>query len=328
MIFHTDTLYDANFLTFTNSKGLSLTLCNVGASLYACKFNGRIMNMTPESKKAFIADKSHYYGQIIGPLAVRYRKGEYKAGNKTYRFTPNEKGNALHSSKNNYGFLPFTSNVKIESEYTKVVFTATSVMDKKEGEDVDIEITYTIYEYEDRFDLDFKLTPHADYVLNPTTHIYWNLGQIDVKPLILKMPSSYHLSYDKELLPKKRRVKVDEVYDFRQGKAVGANIKDEKLQAHKTHGYDHFFFLDEDKITLESPTVRLTVITTGEGLQFYTGNYPGENNKLYCMDGLCEMENSGLTFECMDDPRLYGQPVTLKGTAYTQHNEYRLEKLK
>lgn len=322
MLFKDEAVAKTHFLKFTNSKNLEVILCSTGASVYAIYYKGRIMTMTPRDKEAFIADHEHYYGQTIGPLPMRLEGGNYKVIEKDFHFPPNENGNALHSSLFNYGFLPFAAEVVLGAESTRVIFKAHSVVPPEAGVCAELEVVYTIYENEDRFDLDYSFVPESDYTLNPTNHIYWNLGLLDIKELKLTMASSFHLNYDNALLCAKRRAEVTPIFDFKEGKKIGQDIFDEKLHSHATHGYDHYFFLDKPEIILESEAVRLTVTTSAEGVQVYTGNYPSEHNVLLGMDKACEIHNSGVTLETLNDPRPWGLAPTEGGQPFTQHNSY------
>ena len=325
MIFRQEEFGEAAFLSFTNSKHLTLVLCNVGASVYMVRYYDHPMTMSLEKKADFIAHKTRYYGQTIGPIALRLRKGQYKVVDKPYRMTPNEKGNALHSSIHNYGFKPFASEVELRADKTRIIFTLDSEIPEKEGVNVAVKVIYTIYEHKDCFDIDYEMVPEKDYCLNPTNHIYWNLGHIDAKELKLTMPSTYRLTYDKDLLCKKRRIANGPIFDFREGKLIGQDIGDKRLQAHATHGYDHYFFLDEGYVLLEDENVRLKITTDREGAQVCTDNYPLENNKLYLMGGKCEGMNSGVTVETLDDPRPWGMPFTPAGATYTSHTSYKFD---
>ena len=326
MIFRQEECEGVNFLTFQNSKSMTICLCEVGASLYDLTIEGRHMVMTPYDKKEFIADKGHYYGQTVGPLPMRYKKGKYTVVDKTYRFPPNDRGNALHSSICNYGFLPFAASVELGNEKTVVLFKAKSELKPPRGEMVDIMVAYTIYEHENRFHLDYLLTPHADYCLNPTNHIYWTMGVENIEELILTLPSTYHLRYDKDLVPMKKREGLTPVYDFNDGKRIGQDIFDPKIQAHTTHGYDHYFFLDDDTITLKGRGLRLKLVTSAEGVQVYTTNYVSPNNRLLDEKERYETPHAAVTLETLDDPRAGIMPVTMAGQTYTQHNEYTFEK--
>ena len=153
MIIRPNSYKGVNFITADNGRGLRLVLCDQGASVYAVYFQDRIMVATPFSKEAFLSDTTKYWGQTVGPLALRYKKGRYKIGKEAFQMVPNERGNTLHSSTLNYGKLMFETKVVIGREFTEIIFTRFVEIKPSEGTSADVKVVYRVYEKENRFEI-------------------------------------------------------------------------------------------------------------------------------------------------------------------------------
>ena len=325
MIFRRSDAEGVNFLTLDNGKGLRLVVCDQGASIYAVYFNDRIMVATPFSRTTFLEDRTKYWGQTVGPLCLRYKKGRYKVGSFVYHMTPNERGNTLHSSSLNWGKMHFDAKVELGNEYSDAIFSLKTEVHPYQGVSCEIEVVYRVYEKENKFEILYHVTPNHPAFLNPTNHTYWSLGEENILDCKLKLGACHRLRYDKDMLPKKRWKKCKKIFDFSKGKKIGQDIEDPKLQDSTNHGYDHFFFLQDKKVVLESADVRLIAETDREGVQIYTNNYASTDLRLLGKNGAKEVRYNAVTLEFADDCRAVHQPIYLPESPYKAKTSYTFE---
>ena len=176
------------FLTVSNSKNLTITFCDYGASVYAIKYKDNYVTYHPESydefiesKRMIIQSKRVYIASTFMPAQIEIKDGKIEIDGKTYDLDKNEHGNTLHGGNTNFSFQIFNYEVNENDETINVVFKFSSPA----GEcgfpaDVNIIIVYAISKLSDKFKIHYHAMPDAATPLNISSHIYWRLGGKDI----------------------------------------------------------------------------------------------------------------------------------------------------
>lgn len=315
-------------------KDLTVNIATYGArvvSLYAPDRKGNKADVVLGYNNVgqFIADKSTYFGSIVGRYGNRIAKGTYQIDGKTYHAPTNDHGiNMLHG-----GTLGFD----------KKVWTATKIPNGVE---------MTLVSPDGDMGFPGQLTAHVKYVLegktvhieytatttkptvvNLTNHSYFNLGGEGSGTILnelLTIPADNITPVDAGLIPTGKLLPVAGTpYDFRKPTAIGARINQPNQQLKLAGGYDQNFVLNGPLGTLhlaavvEDPVTgrTLTIRTTEPGVQFYSGNFL--DGTLTGTSGVKYVKHAGLALETQhfpDSPNEPSFPSTVLRPGQTLHS--------
>ncbi|WP_432080786.1 aldose epimerase family protein [Streptomyces sp. WAC 04229] len=250
--------------------------------------------------------RSPHFGALIGRYGNRIAKGRFTLDGRRYQLSVNDGENSLHG-----GALGFDHRVWDVEPFTDgpdvgLVLHYTSV----DGEmgypgTLRARVTYTLTRRGD-WRIDYAATTDRATVVNLTSHVYWNLageGSGTVEDHELSIAASRYTPTDAGLIPTGELARVSGTpFDFRRGKPVGRDIRDDHPQLVTAKGFDHNWVLDkgvtdrpEHVATLRDPASgrTLRIATDQPGLQFYSGNFldgtlTGTGGALYRQgDALC-----------------------------------------
>lgn len=228
-----------------------------------------------------------YLGAAVGPNANRIGGAKFMIDGVEYRIPANENGNNLHSdNEDGYHVRVFDveegeNNIKLylKDEDGNMGFPG----NKK------LEITYTVTE-ENELRLDYHFTSDRRTLLNPTNHSYFNLrGQDDnsIEDHVLWLKASAYTPVATGSIPTGEVAPVEGTpMDFTEPKRIGAEIGADFEQLRLGGGYDHNWVLDDmdgqlrlvAKVAAPGTSRVMKVFTTLPGLQFYAGNFIGEQD--------------------------------------------------
>lgn len=262
------------FLDISNNLGFSITLCDLGASIYSVIFDNKEMTFVPESILDF-AKENAYYGKTIGRLTGRHNK-DIIIDEKTYSLIPNEGDLVLHGGRNGLSNKVFSFDIEMYVDCVKVIFKS-KIRDLEDGfpGDLDVKVIYTIWK--DKTDLKVEHIAISDKntVCSLTNHTYFNLGD-DFSKLSLRMDARNFVSVSKRILLPLGRKDILPCLDFSKFKKLVMDIDNEYLTDSRTNGYDHHFYLSEEnpKISLRNNQIQLDISTDYSGAQIYSDNYP------------------------------------------------------
>ena len=296
-------------VTFIEAKfdSFSVTLSNLGASIFEIKNKDDLLTLTPKKNKDFFRG-DFYAGKTIGPLANRVKDSVLDFGTFKRRLRANEGYNLLHS-----GYLGL-SNKLFEFDYTVnngvllVNFTKSvgHIYDDFSGNRT-FKITYEISE-NTSLNINLKFNANSDRLtlFRLTNHTYFSLGENDVKKLWLKMPSKQYIYPDDEDLCPLRIEPLIESLNYDRGDYISKSVLDKDLCSVRSNGLDHYIFFDNSKsLILRSEKFQLDIDTDFEGVQFYSDNYPDGvpclNGKGKCHRALAvEPSDSNLNFDLVN----------------------------
>lgn len=268
---------DLSFVEVDNQKGLKVTLCNLGASIYSIYFNGEIMTLTPKNPDDF-KRKDFYHGKTIGAIANRVRNGKIKIGEEIYQMSINEEPNTLHGGDRGISSVYFKVDI-IERPTAVTVKYKFKKPDEFDGLPGTIEYTIVYLFTEEGFGVEMHAKSDKDTVIALTNHSYFCLGDKNLDNLSFKVKADRFVeTNEKDLLPISVK-QIPECLDFTKGKLLTKDINDDYLQNHRSKGYDHcllfkgkLFF--KPQIELSNNKYALKIKTTYPAVQIYTSNYP------------------------------------------------------
>ncbi|MFD4022126.1 aldose epimerase family protein [Streptomyces sp. NPDC058576] len=210
-----------------------------------------------------------YFGAVVGRYANRIGGASFVLDGRRHRLTPNEGGNHLHG-----GARGFDKRVWDAVAVPGGVRMSLVSADGDEGYPgrLDFSVTYTLGPGGALL-LDHRAVTDAPTVLNPTSHLYWNLAGAESGSALgqqLRIAAGHFTPVDAASVPTGELSPVAGTrFDFRRTRAVGA-------------GYDQNFVLEAAARGVDAVAAELydawsgrvlTVRTTEPGLQLYTADH-------------------------------------------------------
>jgi aldose 1-epimerase len=278
---------------------------------------------------AYEADKSTYFGSIVGRYGNRIAKGTFTIDGNTYHVPLNNNGNALHGGP---------------AGYSTQVWTGKEIPDGVEMSllspdgDMGFPGTLTVhvrYVVEGKsLKINYSATTTKPTVLNLTNHSYFNLagnGQGTILGEELMIPADRYTPVNATQIPIGELAPVEGTpFDFRKPTAIGARINNKNEQLTIGGGYDHNWVLNGAGTGLHvaakvyDPTSgrTLTEMTTEPGVQFYSGNFlDGTKTGKF---GVAYQKYAAFCLETQhfpDSPNQPKFPSTLLKPGQTMHSE-------
>jgi len=228
-----------------------------------------------------------YYGATVGRYANRIANGIFPIANKEYFVAKNNGGNHLHGGSK--GFDAVVWDV-IATDKNTITLKYVSP-DGEEGYPGNLEV-FVQYILTDDNEMTISFTATTDQVtiINVTNHAYFNLnGKGDINNHSLTINADHYTPINKNLIPVGSIAVVeDTAFDFRKAKKIGDDIHADDLQIKYGNGYDHNFVLNKknNELSLAASAegdiskIKMDVLTTEPGLQFYSGNFTDGSNIL------------------------------------------------
>jgi aldose 1-epimerase len=282
-------------ITLANSHGVSVRILTLGAtvqSLLVPDRSGWLADVVLgyDNPEAYLHNPD-YFGATIGRYANRLAKGRFELQGRSYQLALNNGANALHG-----GVVGLGKSLWRVGRVTRGGSASVELLhespDGADGYPGTLSVA-VVYELDDAGDLAirYRATTDQPTLVNLTHHSYFNLSGEDsplgIEDHGLTLPANRYLPVDATLIPTGERRHVGGTpFDFRRGKAIGADIGADDVQLQLGRGYDHNWVLDDwqpDR-TLSTPRLvaqladpksgrTLEVLATKPGLQFYSGNY-------------------------------------------------------
>lgn len=267
-------------------------------------------------------------GATVGRCANRTKGASFSIGGQTFRMTPNEGTNNLHSGPDAY----FQRLWQVVSHTPSSV---TLALDSPHGDqgfpgNARITVTYTLTPGSS-LSIRYEALSDRDTVFNLTNHSYFNLAGHDhvdaAMGQVLILPGRWFNPEDAQSIPtgEKRNVEGTPM-DFRTPKAIGRDIDADYEPLHLQGGYDHNWEAFRDPCAILSDPISgrtLAVTTDCPGIQVYTGNFLDESGK----GGVHYGRRAGVALETQFAPDSlhhpgWPQPITRAGETYRSETVY------
>ena len=267
-----------NIYAYTISDVISVTVCNLGATVLSIQVpdqNGNLVDVALGMTNANdVVERGDYMGAVVGRCGNRIANGRFCLSGKTYQLDCNNGKAHLHGGYDGFNRKVWTASAKDNS----VTFCLHSPNgDQGYPNAVDVSVTYTVSG--STLCIDYSATSDGITVFNPTNHTYFNLnGEFDgsIYDNVVQIFADKFLPVDENLIPCGEQSVVGTPFDFTLPKPIGQDIGQADSQLHVAGGYDHNFCLNgRHAMCAYSPKtgIQMDVFTDRKGMQFYTGNF-------------------------------------------------------
>lgn len=317
-----------------SDKDLTVRITTLGArvvSVEAPDRNGKKADVVLgyNDAAAYEADKSTYFGAIVGRYGNRLAKGAFTIDGHKYQVPQNNNGNSLHGGPLGFDHLVWTGKeipggveMTLVSPDGDMGFPGT----------LTAHVRYTLVG--DQLRIAYSATTTKPTVVNLTNHTYFNLageGNGTILDQVMMIDADRFTPVDAGLIPLgELRSVAGTPLDFRKPTPIGQRIDVAEEQMKLGGGYDHNWVLNTSGHTLHLAAKAvdpasgrtLTVTTTEPGVQFYSGNfldgtYTGKSGVKY-------QKRTGFCLETQhfpDSPNHANFPSTLLKPGETMHSE-------
>ncbi len=289
----------SDFDTVVDGKKVSLyTLKNADLTMQVTDFGARVVSLWTPDRKGNMEDivlgynnidryidnpGERFLGAVVGPYANRIAGGTYSIGEQVYNFPQNNNGQTLHGGLKGLDMIVWDV---LEVNDSTIVFSCTHA-DGQEGMpgNLGILMTYSLTS-ENEFKVEYLAQTDKPTHVNLSHHSFFNLkgeGNGTINDHILYINASKTTPVNQVLIPSGEIADVEGTpFDFREPKAVEADLYVEDEQLVNGAGYDHNWILDRK--TLNQLEIAASVYEKNSGrymevwtdqpaIQFYGGNF-------------------------------------------------------
>ena len=282
MEFKKETYHKHTFYRVNNKRGLEITFCSLGASIYSIKYHNHYVTYHEEDYDAFL-NSNKFSGKTLGRVAGRIKDAVIKVGAKYYHLEKNDKNSTMHSGKHSLSFKDFDVSLSENEELINVVFKYTSPkLECGFPGEARVIVVYSISKKENKFSIHYHVNASELTPISLAPHIYWRLLDQDVLSHRLTIHANYVTKLDQELIILgKERVK--KIYDFSKEKRIGQDIKEVAKNNPAANGYDCGFIFNETnkpQVILKNAGIKLSIKSDMNSAIVYTNCCPSKNKML------------------------------------------------
>lgn len=276
-----------------NKNGMQLAMTNYGGRIVGLLVpdkNGKLTDVVVgfDTVEKYQQSTEPYFGATIGRYGNRIAKGKFKLDGKTYTLFTNNGPNTLHGGKK--GFQDVVWDAQQPDSQTLELTYLSKDMEEGFPGNLQVKVTYRLTE-DNEVKIDYEASTDKKTVVNLTNHAFFNLngeGSGNILKHILQINGNEYTPVDSTLIPTgKKQAVAGTPFDFNEPTAIGARIDQENEQLKFGKGYDHNFVLNANKggglnlaatVVGEVSGIKMEVLTTEPGLQFYSGNFMQSKN--------------------------------------------------
>lgn len=228
-----------------------------------------------------------FLGAAVGPSANRIGGAKFEIDGETFEVPVNENENNLHSD-NEKGYHVRVFDVEEGKNSIKLTLRDEDGLMGFPG-NKKLEMIYTVTD-ENELRIDYHFISDKRTLLNPTNHSYFNLRGQDggsIEDHVLWLNASHYTPVVAGSIPTGEIAPVKGTpMDFTEAKEIGQEIGEDFEQLKLGGGYDHNWVLNDvdgqlqlvAKVTAPGTSRVMKVYTTLPGIQFYAGNFLGDQN--------------------------------------------------
>lgn len=301
-----------NLYTITNSNGVSAGFTDLGAcwvTMLVPDKNGKMADVTLglASGEEYELRAYDSLGAPVGRHANRIDGCKFTLNGVTYTMADNDKGRNLHSGPDMY-YKRLWKAQAVDTELGEGVEFTLFSPDGDQGfpGNLNVSVTYVLTE-DNSVIIEYRGVSDKDTIFNMTHHAYFNLSGHDsgnmYDELLWIDADSFLYGTGNKVTDDKPYDVTGTAFDFRQLKAINADINcgDEKITSRG--GYDHNFCLNTTgesvdlvaKLVDEKSGRFMDVFTDLPGIQIYTGNFLSD--KSVAKDGVTYHPGDGIAME-------------------------------
>ncbi|MFE5482205.1 aldose epimerase family protein [Streptomyces sp. NPDC056527] len=229
------------------------------------------------------AEKSPYFGALIGRYANRIAHGRFTLDGATHHIPANDRGHALHGGPEGFDTRVWRAT-PVAGDETAALRLSLHSPDGDMGFPGALDVTVT-YALDAAGTLSFACAATTDRptVVSLSNHAYVNLaGAGDVLGHTLQVDAPAYLPVDADGIPLGPLQDVTgTAFDLRSPRLLGEPVRSDDEQIRRAGGYDHCWALSGEETGRPRRAARLAapagtrvmdVWTTAPGLQVYTAN--------------------------------------------------------
>jgi aldose 1-epimerase len=316
----------ANLYTFSNDRGLELSITNYGGAITTIKVPDRYGKVGDvvlgyDTLGEYVKHP-RFLGALIGRYANRIALGRFSLNGVDYQLAQNNGVNHLHGGLKGFHKVVWDASSETRDDELVLHLSYLSV----DGEDnypgnLRVNVDYHVNN-KSELRIEYRASTDKDTIVNLTNHSYFNLaGTGAILNHELQIAADKFTPVSKDLIPTGELRSVEGTpMDFRIATRIGARIKEPYDQLGFADGYDHNFVLNgpdgrlNSVARLHDPASGRTmeVETTQPGMQFYSGNFL--DGSLSGKDGVVYEKYAGLCLETQhfpDSPNHANFPTTV-----------------
>ncbi|MFD7446357.1 aldose epimerase family protein [Streptomyces sp. NPDC059909] len=229
------------------------------------------------------AEKSSYFGALIGRYANRIAHGRFTLDGATYHIPVNDRGHALHGGPEGFDTKVWQATSAADGDSTAVRLTLHS----PDGDmgfpgALDMTVTYAL-DVSGTLSVEYTTVTDRPTVVNATNHAYFNLaGGGDILGHTLQVDAPAYLPVGTDGIPYGPIADVTgTAFDLTSPQLLGDRLLAADDQVRQAEGYDHCWVLaaEDDgelrraaRLIAPAATRVMEVWTTEPGVQVYTAN--------------------------------------------------------
>lgn len=270
----------------TNSNGMEACVTNYGGRIVSLMVPDRDGTMRDvvlgHDSIADYVNIDGNFGALIGRYGNRIAQGRFTLNDSVYQLPQNNYGHCLHGGPVGFHHSVWDARQPNDSTLELTLFSP-------DGEagfpgNVNVKVTYSLSS-DNALAINYEAETDKPTILNLTNHSYFNLSGDPARDILAEQvfinadgytPIDSTFMTDGEIAPVEGTP-----FDFRAAKPVGQDIEADDEQLKNGLGYDHNFVLNTKgdsgqvaaSITDPSTGIKMEVLTTEPGLQFYVGNF-------------------------------------------------------
>lgn len=262
--------------------------------------------------------KNRYFGALIGRYSNRIANGLAKIDGQEIQLSVNRAPHHLHGGVKGFDKLVWSASTE-QTGKAAILHLDLVSPDGAEGYpgELAVRVTYTVTSKGELW-VEYSAKSSRTTIFNPTQHTYFNLSgaaNSNVLEHELTINAERIVELTGDAIPTGKLLSVDTTpFDFSQPKTIGSAIELDHPQLMIGKGFDHYFWLQRHRGELkelanlyEPISGRLlTISTTEQGGQIYTGNYLNES--VVGKGGVRSRKHQGICIETGQLPNAPAEP--------------------
>lgn len=258
-------------------------------------------------------------GKTIGRVAGRITNAHFQINDVDYQLTPNDGKNIIHSGQNGLQSQNFDGTIDSDNS---VLFTHTVAGEDGFPGKLTVKIRYTLSD-DDEVTITYSGRTNHDTLFNPSCHVYFNLGDDNIRQQQLRINSKHFLDMDDQKLPTGKMLSATNAYDFKNFKKIGQGLK--QLKPLDKFEFDDAYVVRDKAATLKNDQRAIDFYTDRNGLVIFTAN-PVDQQKASTHD------YSSIAMELMTLPDAinhpdFGETILNAGQTISYTNKFKYRKL-
>ena len=232
-------------------------------------------------------ESNPYFGALVGRYANRIKGGKFSLDGVEYSLATNNGANHLHGGIKGFDKVLWAASIVEQDQQVGVNLEYTSIAGE-EGYpgNVMIKVIYLL-SATNELTMHYLAISDTTTILNVSNHSYFNLSGDHAQDILdhqLTIFADQYTPVDSTLIPTGVLESVAETpFDFRNPKTIGKDIEADHQQIKFGRGFDHNFILNgvnkqgsfnfAAEVSSPQSGIKMTVMTTEPGVQFYSGNF-------------------------------------------------------